>query len=161
VADEVLGASDRPAVAVADCLRADGAHVRAGTRLGHRQAVGALAAHAGEQVALALLPGPGEQDVGGTDDARVVQGEARLAELLLEEHQADGVEPGPADLLGHVGGVQPAGEGLGADLLDQLGADDAGALDLLLVGVELTLDERLGHLDDAALLVGHREVHET
>ena len=159
VADEVLGAADRPVTVIPYGAGTDGAHVRACARFGHGQAVGALAAHAGQEVALALGRRPGQQDVRGPDDAGVVQGVARPAELLLEQHQRHRVEPGPADLLGHVGGVQPGRERLGPDLGDQLGAYRAGPLDLLLVREELALDERAGHLDDAALLVGQGEVH--
>ena len=55
MADEMLGAVDDEVVAVAHRGGLHAAQVRAGARLGHRQAVGALAAHARQQVALALL----------------------------------------------------------------------------------------------------------
>ena len=134
-------------------------HVGARAGLGHRQAVDLLAAHAGVEVLLALGLGAGEQDVGGPRHPAVVQRVVGPAELLLEEHPGHRVEAGPADLLGHVGGVETGGQGLRADLLDELGPEHARALDLLLVGVELAFDERARHLDDAALLVGQPEVH--
>ena len=134
-------------------------HVGPGARLGHRQAVDLLAAHARVEVALALGLGAGQQDVGRSGDAGVVQRVVGLAELLLVEHPRHRVEAGPADLLGHVGGVETGGQRLGADLGGELGPQHARALDLLLVGVELALDERARHLDDAALLVGQAEVH--
>ena len=93
-------------------LGAHGPHVGAGARLGHRQAVDLLAAHAGVEVLLALRLGPGEQDVRGSRDAGVVQRVVGLAELLLVEHPRHRVEAGPADLLGHVGGVEPGGQRL-------------------------------------------------
>ncbi len=117
------------------------AQVRAGLRLGHRQALDALAAHRRQQVTLALLAAAGQQDVGGARHAEVLQRVAGVAEFLLVQHPAHRIETGAADLARHVGRVQPGGDGLVLELLQQIGAHCARVLDLALVRHQLLAHE--------------------
>ena len=92
------------------------AQVGAGVRLGHRQAVVPLAADAGVEVALSFCASvPASRMFEGRPIGRV-QRVVGPAELLLEQHPGDRVEPGAADLLGHVRGVQPGRDRLLLDL---------------------------------------------
>ena len=159
MADEMLGAVQHPVVAVLHGGRLHAAQVGAGARLGHRQAVPFLAADAGEQVFFALLRRAGEQDVGGPRHAGPVQRVVGAAELLLVEQPGHRIEPGAADIGRHVGGVEPGLDRLGLDLLDQLAAQHAGALDLALMRVKLVLDEGPRRLDDELLLFRQAEIH--
>ena len=102
--------------------RLHAAQVGAGAGLGHGQAVRLLAADAGKQVLLALLRRAGEQDVRGPRHAGPVQRVVGAAELLLVEQPGHRIEPGAADLGRHVGGIEPGGDRLGLELVDQLAA---------------------------------------
>ena len=107
VADEVLGSRDDPVGAVADRPGAHAAQVRTRLRLGHREALGALAGHHRPQVARPLVTLTGQQDPGRPGDDEHLQRVAGVAELALHEHPGHRVEAAAADLLGHVGGVEP------------------------------------------------------
>ena len=71
-----------------------------------------LAADTREQVPLALLRCTCQQDVRGPGDAGVLQGEARLAQLLLEQHQRHRVEPGTPTSSGMLAAYSPASRAL-------------------------------------------------
>ena len=77
---------------------------------------------------------------------------ARGAQLAFDECQRHRVEAGAADVLGHVGGVETLLEGARADLRGELGRHLARAVDLLLIGVELLLDEGAQRVDEEVLL---------
>src|SRR5215468_2697477 len=69
------------------------------------------------------------------------------------------VEAAAAQLLRHVCGVEAGRYGALVDLLDELGADLIGALDLLLVGHQLGLDELPHAVDEQLLLRCQAELH--
>ena len=159
MADEMLGAVEHPVVAVLDGGRLHAAQIGAGARLGHGEAVRFLAANAGEQIFFALLRRAGEQDVRGPRHAGPVQRVVGAAELLLVEQPGHRIEPGAADIGRHVGGIEPGFDRLGLELLDQVAAQHAGALDLLLMRIELVLDEGARRLDDQPLFFRKAEIH--
>src|SRR2546430_8911123 len=159
VTDEVLGAVDDEVAAPRQCRGLHAAQVRARLRLAHRQALGALAAHRRQQVALALCSLTGEQDVRGPRDAGVVQHVTRIAELLLVQHPAHRIEPGATDLGGHVGGVQAGGDRPRLEFLPQLLAQPAALFDLALVRHQLAAHEFTRGCDDQLLFFGERKVH--
>jgi len=102
-ADEVLGAVDEVIVAVAFRSGGHRHDVRARPRLGERKALVALAAHARQQVALALVAVAGEQNLRRPPD-EVLQGEARLREFPLHQGETGVTEAAAAHLFRKVGG---------------------------------------------------------
>src|SRR5699024_8794358 len=100
MADEVLGAVDDVVVAITYRTCVHRAHIRSSARFGHRQAVVALTADRGQQVAFTLLALTGFEDVARPGDEHL-QSEARLAELAFGQCETDGVEPAASEFLGH------------------------------------------------------------
>ena len=158
--DEMLGAIDDEVPALLDRGRADGAQVGTGARFGHRETVDAFAADGRQQVALALLALAREQDVGRTAHAVVVQRIAGAAQLFLVQRPRDGIEPAATDVRRHVGRIQAGFDRLGLELALQFVTQNARALDLGFVRVQLPLHELPRRLDDQLLFVGETEVHE-
>lgn len=159
MADEVLGAGDDPVVTVALGAGAHAAQVGAGLRLGHGQALDPLAGHRGEQVAVPLLVGAGQEDARGAPDGVHLQCDAGPAQLALHQHPGEGVQTTAADLLGHVGGVEAGSDRPAAQLLGQVVVEHAGGLDRHLVGDQFVAHESAGGLDDCLLLGVGSEVH--
>src|SRR5690606_27484659 len=159
VANEMLGAVEHPVATVVHGARLHAAQVGAGARRGHGEAVGFFAAEAGEQILLALLRRPGEQDVGRARHAGPVQRIVGAAELLLVEEPCRRIEPRPADIGRHVGGVEARFDRLRFQLVHEFGPQHAGALDLLFVRIEFVLDEGAGGLDDELLFFREAEIH--
>ena len=156
VAYEVLGAVHDEPVAAALGPTGHAPQVGARARLAHGQALNPLAPHGGQQVLVHLFPGAGPQDVRRAGHY-VLQGIAGEAEGPLGQCQGQVVEPAAAQLLGHVGRVQPRGQSPVADLLHQVGPHLAGALHLFFVGDELALHERAHGVDHHFLRVVDRE----
>ena len=154
----MLATVDDPVIAVAVRTRGHAAYVRTAARLGHREAVVTLAADRGKQVTLDLVTRACLENVAGPRDEHL-QCVAGTPELTLGECEPDGIEATTAELGRHVGGVETSSQRLGADRLDDGHGDLVEALDLVLVGVELGLDEIAYGLDDRPLLVGECEVH--
>ena len=159
VADEMLGAIDDEVPALLDRSRADGTQVGTGTRLGHRETVDPLAAYGRQQVALALLALAREQDIGWATHAIVVQRVAGAPQFLFVQRPRDRIEPTAADVDRHVGCVQAGCDRLRLEFALQFVAQDARALDLRFVRVQLPLHERARRIDDQPLFVGETEVH--
>ena len=82
-----------------------------------------------------------------------------LAELLLIEDPGQRIEAGAADFGRHVGGIEAGFDRLGLELLAQILAQLAGALDLGLMRIKLVLDEIARGLDDHPLFFGQGEIH--
>jgi hypothetical protein len=88
-----------------------------------------------------------------------VQRVVRPAEFLLVEQPGRRIETGAADLLRHVGGIEPRRHRLLLQLADQVHRQPARPLHLALVRIELVLDEGAGGLDDERLFFGQAEMH--
>ena len=82
--------------AVADGAGAHAAQVRARLRLGHRQALDALARHRRQQVGRALVALAGQQDPRRPRDGQHLQRVAGVPELALHQHPGERVEPAAA-----------------------------------------------------------------
>ena len=108
VADEVLGAGDHASRAPSRTAR-----VRMPRR--SEPASGSVIArqsvrsprHRRQEVALALVARAGQQDLRRPGDGQHLQRVAGVPELALHQHPGQRVEAAAADLLGHVGGVEP------------------------------------------------------
>ena len=148
---EPLLAVQHPLVAVAHGRRGDGAHVRAGARLGDRPGLAVLAAQDGNDPAVALL---GREDLPELGRAAVDDGEAEpvrgLAGLLLERHLAEHAEAGASGVLGHVQHREAGGARLLAHRVDGGEVDLARGGDPLLQREDLVGDEAA----DALLQLG-------
>ena len=158
VADEVLGAVDDEVAAVAPGMGLHPADVGARVGLGHREGVDLVAAHAGEEVALALLSASCAEDVGRPPPEHGER-HRRPPELALEEGEGQVVEPPAPELRRDVGGVETEGADLVLDLPPELARDFAGALDLVLEGIELVLDEAPHRVHHELLFGVESEVH--
>jgi hypothetical protein len=151
--DEVFRPVDDEIVAGRHGRGLHAAQVRARTGLGHGEALRAIAAHGGQQIAFALFAFAGEQDVRRSADASVVKRVARLAELLLVEHPGDGIEAGAADVGGHVGRVQAGIDRHGLESAMQFLREDARLLDFAFVRIQFFLHELARRADDQLLLI--------
>ena len=159
IADEMLGAVDHEMIALAHGPGLHRAQIGARTRLGEGQAFDALAADGRQQIALDLLARAGAQDIGRPRHG-VLKGEGGAAQLALHQGHAHCVQPAAAQLLRHVGGIESGGFRPLADLGDQVRGHLVGALHFGLMGHQLLLDEGADRVDQHALLVAGREIHE-
>ena len=150
--DEVLGAVDHEIAARQYRGGLHAPQVGARLRLGHGETFDPLATHRRQQIPLPLLAFAGEQDVGGSRHAGVMQHVAGVAELLLVQHPGHRVEPRAAHLGRHVGGIEARIDRLRLELLQQLLAQVSALLHLLLVRHELPPHEIARGLDDELLL---------
>jgi hypothetical protein len=155
------------AVAVAAGGGLDGVDVGAGPLLGDGVALAALAADGRHHPAVQLLGGGHLGQPGGRGVHHPAEGVGDPADLLLDQHLLEGREAAPAELLGHVDGLeaelgdpapvrlqqpvrQLAAMQLGADLVgEQLAAMQLGAD---LVGEQLVGQRPCGRLDLGARL---------
>ena len=119
----------------------------------------ALAADRRQQVALPLLALAGLEDVAGPRHQHL-QRVGGPPELALHEGGGDVVQAAAAQLFGHVGGIQTGLDGLGLNVLRQLGWDRVELLDPVFVRIELGFDEVAHGIDDHLLLGGRLEIHE-
>ena len=162
VADEVLGAVDEVVgvltTAVAGGTGLHAAHVRAGVGLGHGQAVVARPADGGQQIFLDLRALAGAQDIARPRHQHL-QAIGRAPQLALEQRHREIVQPAAAQLGGHIGRVQTHLDGLGLDGLHQFGRYGVGALDQVLVRVQLFFDKCADSVHDHGLFACQGKLH--
>ena len=166
VADECLAPVQHPGVAGAHGGGGEVEGVRAGLRLGERQAAGLLAAHQRDEVALDLLGGAvPQQRAGAVGAGQRVRGEHAAAASggVVQQHDGDERHVGAAEFLRVVAGVEAERGGALADVGPQVGRDLVGGLGQL--GGErdeLAADEALEGVDEFAVAVfenGGRGAH--
>ncbi len=159
MADEVLGAVDDVVVPVAHRPRRHRPDVGPRAGLAHRETVVALTLDGRHQIAIALVALARLEDVAGSGH-EPLERIAGLAELALRQGHAHGVQTAPAELGGHVRGMESGLDRALPDLGRQLLGDLVGPLHLLLMGIQLPGDERAHRVDDRPLLVVETEVHD-
>ncbi len=136
----MLGAVDHPVAALPRGVAFHAAHVRSRLGFGHRQRVHPLAAHGGQQVAIALLALAGHQDVlRATEEMR--QRHRPAAQFALDQREIQMAQPRAADLFGEVAGVKAQFQRLALDLGGDVGGHLAGAFDRRFVRIDLGFDE--------------------
>jgi hypothetical protein len=132
------------AVAVGGGGRLDGVDVGAGALLGDGVALAALAADGGEHPAPQLLVAGDLRQPRGRRVDHPAERVGGPANLLLDQHLLEGGEAAPAELLGHVDGLEAELGDPPAVALQHLGGQLAAVqLGLDLVGDEL-VDQRPG-----------------
>src|ERR1700733_4488340 len=159
--DEMFRAVDDE---VAAALYGAGFHttqVRARARLSHRQALGPLATHGGQQVTLPLLTLTGEQNIRWPRNADKVQRIACASKFFFKEHTADRIKTRTADLGRHIGSVEPRIDGLRLELSQQRRGQLTGAFEPRFVRIELLFDELTRRFDNELLFISERKVHST
>ena len=83
-----------------------------------------------------------------------MQGIVGAPQLLFIQQPSERVQTSPAQLLRHVGGIQPRGDGLALHLADNFHGQVAAALYLCLVRVELLFHKAACGFHNEGLFLG-------